>query len=88
MNGRAFIARTRSNVFGPTLNDEPPTPAGPPDQSPCCNGGLSVKRQPKTVLVLGGGGMRGMAHVGVLKALDRQSGIRYDADRRDLASGP
>jgi NTE family protein len=34
--------------------------------------------RPSTVLVLGGGGMRGMAHVGVLKALARL-GIRYDA---------
>ena len=34
--------------------------------------------QPRTVLVLGGGGMRGMAHVGVLKAMERL-GIRYDA---------
>ena len=25
--------------------------------------------RPRTVLVLGGGGMRGMAHIGVLKAL-------------------
>ncbi len=34
--------------------------------------------QPRTVLVLGGGGMRGMAHVGVLKAMHRL-GITYDA---------
>ena len=34
--------------------------------------------RPRTVLVLGGGGMRGMAHVGVLKALD-MLGIQYDA---------
>ena len=35
-------------------------------------------RRPRTVLVLGGGGMRGMAHVGVLKAM-RTLGIEYDA---------
>ena len=34
--------------------------------------------RPRTVLVLGGGGMRGMAHVGVLRAL-RELGIKYDA---------
>jgi NTE family protein len=34
--------------------------------------------RPRTVLVLGGGGMRGMAHVGVLKAL-AALGIRFDA---------
>ncbi len=35
-------------------------------------------RRPHTVLVLGGGGMRGMAHVGVLKALETL-GVRFDA---------
>ena len=35
-------------------------------------------RRPQTVLVLGGGGMRGMAHVGVLQAIDKL-GIRFDA---------
>jgi NTE family protein len=34
--------------------------------------------RPRTVLVLGGGGMRGMAHIGVLKAL-QTLGIHYDA---------
>ncbi len=34
--------------------------------------------RPRTVLVLGGGGMRGMAHVGVLRAM-RTLGIHYDA---------
>ena len=34
--------------------------------------------RPRTVLVLGGGGMRGMAHVGVLKALETL-GIQVDA---------
>jgi NTE family protein len=34
--------------------------------------------RPRIVLVLGGGGMRGMAHIGVLKAM-RQLGIPYDA---------
>jgi NTE family protein len=37
-----------------------------------------TRTRPSTVLVLGGGGMRGMAHVGVLKALARL-GIGYDA---------
>ena len=36
------------------------------------------RAQPRTVLVLGGGGMRGMAHLGVLKALEKL-GIHYDA---------
>src|SRR5687767_3611823 len=40
-------------------------------------GQRSVHR-PRTVLVLGGGGMRGMAHIGILKAL-RTLGIEYDA---------
>lgn len=35
-------------------------------------------RRPRIVLVLGGGGMRGMAHIGVLKAMHRL-GIHYDA---------
>lgn len=34
--------------------------------------------QRRTVLVLGGGAMRGMAHIGVLRALE-QLGIKYDA---------
>ncbi len=37
-----------------------------------------VVPRPRTVLVLGGGGMRGMAHLGVLKAL-RTLGLEYDA---------
>jgi len=44
-------------------------------------GGLSEskeQRRPKTVLVLGGGGMRGMAHVGILRAL-KTLDIKYDA---------
>ncbi len=36
------------------------------------------EQRPRTVLVLGGGGMRGTAHVGILQALDLL-GIRYDA---------
>ncbi len=48
-------------------------PAFPPSL-----GSPNGRRQPRTVLVLGGGGMRGMAHVGVLKALKRL-GITYDA---------
>jgi len=37
-----------------------------------------ARERPRTVLVLGGGGMRGMAHIGVLRAL-RTLGIQYDA---------
>lgn len=40
--------------------------------------GRGIGRRPRTVLVLGGGGMRGMAHIGVLRAM-RTLGIRYDA---------
>ncbi|MFT5081929.1 MAG: NTE family protein [Planctomycetota bacterium] len=39
---------------------------------------MSRQVRPRTVLILGGGGMRGMAHVGVLRAL-RELGIEYDA---------
>jgi len=35
-------------------------------------------RRPRTVLVLGGGGMRGMAHLGVVRAM-HALGIQYDA---------
>lgn len=40
--------------------------------------GQATARRPRTVIVLGGGAMRGMAHVGVLKAL-KTLGIGYDA---------
>ncbi|MFN0243565.1 MAG: patatin-like phospholipase family protein [Planctomycetota bacterium] len=40
--------------------------------------GQRTNHRPRTVLVLGGGGMRGMAHVGVLRAM-RKLGIEYDA---------
>lgn len=51
-----------------------------PSPAPSSSGLLvqGANSRPSTVLVLGGGGMRGMAHVGVLKALERL-GIRYDA---------
>ncbi len=39
--------------------------------------GSGLPRREKTVLVLGGGGMRGLAHVGVLRAV-RRLGIRVD----------
>jgi len=51
------------------------------------NGGLTLaralqvdprRRQPRTVLVLGGGAMRGIAHIGVLKAFERL-GLVFDA---------
>ena len=35
-----------------------------------------------TVLVLGGGGMKGVAHVGAWKALD-EAGVRVDAVKGD-----
>jgi NTE family protein len=41
-------------------------------------GGGADLPSPKTVLVLGGGGMKGIAHVGVVKALE-EAGIRPDA---------
>lgn len=40
--------------------------------------GVGAEFRPKTVLVLGGGGMKGVAHVGVVKALE-EAGIRPDA---------
>ncbi len=40
--------------------------------------GQRSNHRPRTVLVLGGGGMRGLAHVGVLRAM-RTLGIEYDA---------
>src|SRR5262245_37130708 len=40
--------------------------------------GQRSQHRPRTVLVLGGGGMRGMAHVGILRAM-RTLGIEYDA---------
>ena len=59
-----------------------PARRAPLNTSPApASSGLLVqgaRTRPSTVLVLGGGGMRGMAHVGVLKALERL-GIRYDA---------
>jgi NTE family protein len=39
---------------------------------------ISSEPGPRTVLVLGGGGMKGLAHVGVIKALE-ESAIRPDA---------
>lgn len=38
----------------------------------------AVPPQPRTILVLGGGGMKGIAHIGVWKALE-EAGIRPDA---------
>ncbi|MEW6074479.1 MAG: patatin-like phospholipase family protein [Planctomycetota bacterium] len=61
------------------MND--PRPPIPPRSPEPLGNRLRVdpaRRQPRTVLVLGGGGMRGMAHVGVLQALQRL-GIVYDA---------
>ncbi len=52
-----------------------------PTQSPSVHESRRVARapeRPRTIVVLGGGGMRGMAHIGVLKAM-RTLGLRYDA---------
>ncbi len=57
------------------MNDRSPSSRPFP---PRLAAGVGDRAQPRTVLVLGGGGMRGMAHVGVLKALDRL-GMTYDA---------
>src|SRR5690606_4839321 len=40
--------------------------------------GTPTEESPETVLVLGGGGMKGIAHVGAVKALE-EAGIRPDA---------
>jgi len=39
---------------------------------------IPLPDRPRTVLVLGGGGMKGVAHIGVWKALD-EAGVRVDA---------
>src|SRR5688572_17573411 len=54
-------------------------PPSPPAPAPTLgkNRGNGVAR-PRTVLVLGGGGMRGMAHLGVLQAM-ATLGLQYDA---------
>ncbi len=49
----------------------------PHDSERAAGSGPAAGR-PRTVLVLGGGGMRGMAHVGVLRAM-RTLGLQYDA---------
>ena len=53
-----------------------PGASGTPGPAP--RRGHAASARPRTVLVLGGGGMRGMAHVGVLQVL-RDLGITYDA---------
>ena len=45
------------------------------------------RRQPRTVVVLGGGGMRGMAHIGVLRALER-SGADLTTPSSEPRSAP
>jgi len=50
-------------------------PGAPPTGG---HGAGPAKGRPRTVLVLGGGGMRGMAHLGVLKAM-QTLGLHYDA---------
>jgi len=57
--------------------ETPPQPPLPPSPLPLRLPGSKGTR-PRTVLVLGGGGMRGMAHIGVLRAMEKL-GITYDA---------
>jgi NTE family protein len=64
LNGFLLPGTRRVNPIAPSFRSALPVPAD--------------RAQPRTVLVLGGGGMRGMAHVGVLKALQRL-GLSYDA---------
>ncbi len=63
------------------MNEGEPAPPMPiPVNHPNAHSLLSLKgrERPRTVLVLGGGGMRGMAHIGVLRAI-RTLGIQVDA---------
>ena len=58
-------------------------PRSPPPVLPAVNASAetpfrSPSARPRTVLVLGGGGMKGTAHVGVWKALE-EAGVRPDA---------
>lgn len=86
-----FFQSNREPVDSPTC--EPAAPSGPgpgsgvdaphPREATLSNpssapAGGGEGGRPRVVLVLGGGGMRGMAHIGVLKAL-RTLGIHYDA---------
>ena len=59
------------------IHPEPEPSSGAPAPSDDAIGPPSSRR-PRIVLVLGGGGMRGMAHIGVFKALETL-GIRPDA---------
>jgi NTE family protein len=52
--------------------------SSPPQAAPDGAQPRSTRPRPRTVLVLGGGGMRGMAHLGVLKAM-ATLGLEYDA---------
>ena len=58
------------------MNDT--TPSSEPTPGTVKAPGARDTWRPRTVLVLGGGGMRGMAHIGVLRAMERL-GVRYDA---------
>ncbi len=60
------------------LFPEPPLDLIPSSEVSLNLPGRRGERRPRTVLVLGGGGMRGMAHIGILKAL-QTLGIKYDA---------
>lgn len=52
-------------------------PNGSGDPSHANGNGSGPSRRPRTILVLGGGGMRGFAHIGVIRALERL-GIHVD----------
>ncbi len=63
------------------MSDPPitePLPSSVPDASGFHAPNFPGAARPRTVLVLGGGGMRGMAHLGVLMAL-AALGFQYDA---------
>lgn len=47
----------------------PPTPIRPEPDPPAMQ--APAGRRPRTILVLGGGGMRGFAHIGVIRAIER-----------------
>jgi len=68
--------RSREPLAGPSALQLPPHAVTAP--SDLHLPGRHEPRRARTVLVLGGGGMRGMAHIGVIKALDTL-GIAYDA---------
>lgn len=57
-----------------TSTDATERPAPSPREKPALANG---RRRPKTILVLGGGGMRGWSHIGVVRAIERM-GLEID----------